>query len=568
MNSPRFDLKYMGNAFRFEAKNLDKRRNTMEMLHWTPQSPRLYAIAIGCLLIAVLFPTSLLATSYYVNCTASSNGYGTQSSPWNNLASANAQTLLPGDMLLFNRGATCNGELIPKGSGSNSAVITIDAYGTGALPILDGGTATASTLLLSDIEFYDVKNLAVKGSSNTTVYVTGTVPNGTIHHIHLLNLDVSAVNHVAATRNDSGLIVAYPGGSNEIFDDLLIDGCTAHDTTAGEGISAGANVTSSTSPQLFATNVVVQNNVAHDVYGDGIVVLTLSNGVLQNNVAYNTGKCPSCTGSTPVGIWSWFSQGITTQNNESYLNHTWNNKDGGAFDIDYNNSNNVYQYNYGHDSDGYCLSVFGYGGKGSIGPTLNATVRYNICANNARKITAVGELYTFTWSRGKLDGVQMYNNTIYLNGVTGTTGIMDGASYTGTTPNFFKNNLVYSELSTVIAGSSSMLFNNNLYWNAAGTGYSFVYGGKTYTGFGAYQSGSGQDPRGINADPLLNSAGYHSPGRPTLTNGYYTLQTGSLARGAGTDVCAAVGACITGSMGTRDFFGQTLGTNHNIGAFD
>jgi len=277
--------------------------------------------------------------------------------------------------------------------------------------------------------------------------------------------------------------------------------------------------------------------------------------------------CANCTGDTTGGIWDWGTDTVTVRNNESYSNHTWEvGHDGGDFDIDTPTANSTYEYNYGHDSDGYCISVLG---AIAGAPTSNSIVRYNICANNVRVDPGYGEILLFTWDSGSIDGVQVYNNTIYLNtAVTPTYALMDEASYAGTTPNFFENNLIYSEVPTMINATTSVALNNNLYYNASGTGYSFTYGGSTYSSFGAYQAGSGQDALGVNANPLLNGAGYHSPGNPTLSSGYYTLQTGSPAIGAGVNVCAGTGGCIGNNMGTQDFFGQALTSTHNIGAYD
>jgi hypothetical protein len=112
-----------------------------------------------------------------------------------------------------------------------------------------------------------------------------------------------------------------------------------------------------------------------------------------------------------------------------------------------------------------------------------------------------------------------------------------------------------------------MTLDHNLYWNASGAGYNFVFNGSTYASFALYQQATTQDAHAVNADPLLNGAGYANPGMPTLTSGYYTLQPGSPAMGAGANVCPAAD-CISGSMGTQDFFGQSLSSTHNIGAFD
>ena len=48
----------------------------------------------------------------------------------------------PGDNILFRRGDTWSEILTPQGSGNASSPIIYDAYGSGNLPIIDGGTDT------------------------------------------------------------------------------------------------------------------------------------------------------------------------------------------------------------------------------------------------------------------------------------------------------------------------------------------------------------------------------------------------------------------------------------------
>lgn len=516
------------------------------------------------------------STPYYVNCAAASNGAGTQTSPWNSLATPNAVTFQPGDQLLFMRGTTCSGMLAPNGAGTSAAPITIDAYGTGALPILDGGTSNQNTISLSGVQYYNIQNLAVRGSSYAAIQVFAPGANTTYEHIHISNLDVSAVNHTATKRGDGGGILFGVAGKGSNFDDVLIDGVTVHDMTAAQGIDIEGYY-NSLSPG-YNTNVTVQNSTVHDVYADGILLGEANGALMQNNVVYRSGMCANCTGSTPVGLWNWFSENVTARNNESYANQTWAaaNTDGGDFDIDMWNQNTTYEYNYGHDSQGYCFLIEGYDNVASdtlVPSTSNTVVRYNICANNISHDTGTAEILIFNYGNGLLNGVQVYNNTIYLSGVHGSYAIMqsnylDSTSFTGTTPNFIKNNLIYSTQPYMVNISSTMTLDHNLYWNSAGTGYQFAYNGTNYTKVAAYQTGSSQDANAVNADPLLNGAGYHAAGSPTLTSGYYTLKSGSPAYGTGTDVCASSGSCITSGMGTVDFFGQTLSSLHNIGAYD
>lgn len=85
-------------------------------------------------------------TAYYVDCSAATNGNGTQASPWNNLSTVNSTTFAAGDQILFKRGTTCVGQLWPKGSGVSGNPITVSAYGTGARPVINGNNAVAPVL--------------------------------------------------------------------------------------------------------------------------------------------------------------------------------------------------------------------------------------------------------------------------------------------------------------------------------------------------------------------------------------------------------------------------------------
>src|SRR5687767_4756267 len=58
------------------------------------------------------------AHAHYVDCSAATNGNGSQATPWNSVATASAHTYGPGDSLLFKRGATCNGGFVAQGSGN------------------------------------------------------------------------------------------------------------------------------------------------------------------------------------------------------------------------------------------------------------------------------------------------------------------------------------------------------------------------------------------------------------------------------------------------------------------
>jgi len=514
------------------------------------------------------------AATYYVDCSAATNGNGTQSSPWNSLASPNATTFSAGSSLLFKRGTTCNGGFIAKGSGNASAPITLADYGTGAQPIIDGGTTSVAVIALVNVSYYDVRNLTLRGGSLWGLNVDVTTAGLAVQHFHINNLDISAVNHVAAARNDSGLLSIAPNATGATISDVIVDGVTTHDTTAGAGITiGGGREWTCAMPCITGTGITVRNSISHDVYGDGIVVWSHENGLVENNVSYQSGKCVACTGSTPVGIWTWNANNVVVQNNESYSHHTWatSGGDGGGFDMDGDTLNNTFQYNYAHDSEGFCVALYDFH---SAVATTNGIFRYNVCANNVQEVIGYSEIRIASWQSGKLNNLQVYNNTLYYNPAaiaqsTDSAAIRgNAASYVGNS--FVKNNIVYSTvipLMAVIGNGGTLAFDYNLYYTPGSVGYQFKRLSTTYTSLAAWQSGSGNDLHSLSgADPKLNGLGYHGVGKPTLANGFYTLQTTSPALNAGTNVCAT--SCNGGSMGTRDYYGITLDATHNMGAYE
>jgi Right handed beta helix region len=451
--------------------------------------------------------------NHYIDCSARQNGDGTETSPWNSLTSVNGFSAHSGDHLLFKRATTCNGVLAPQGSGSASASIVIDAYGTGVPPVIDGGHAEEAVKLFNQ-QYWEINNLEITGGNLYGVYVTGDVPNSTLNHIYLKNLDVHGANFTSTKRSDSGEVFISPNGSRQTLNDILVDGVVAHDSHVSEGIivsAGGAYIETNEISQPLGNDVTVRNSTAHDVYGDGIMIAELTNGLLERNVVYRSGLCPNCTGSTPVGLWEWYCHTCTVQYNESYANQSWGG-DGGDFDIDYFDNDNIVQYNYGHDSAGYCVAFFGAGGRASV----NNVFRYNVCSNDGRRsdISNQGEVFIHTWDNGSLDGVEIYNNVFYWNPASKAAAfVTTDAAYSGAGPRFFKNNIIYATVPDMIETTSSFVLDNNVYWTTASSP-TWKIDGKPYTDFKVYQSAAKQDAHSHFADPMLSSPSYHATGRP------------------------------------------------------
>ncbi len=499
---------------------------------------------------------------YYLDCSANQNGNGTETSPWNSLLSVNAFAFRPGNHLLLSRGTACNGSLAPQGSGAPNAPIVIDAYGTGSQPVINGGGAEEAFKLFNQ-QYWEVNNLEITGGTRYGVYISGNIPHTSLSHLYLRNLNVHGATYTSTKRADSGEVFIATNAAAQIVNDVLIDGVTAHDSHVSEGIfvtAGGAWIESNEVPQPLGTNITVQNSTAHDVYGDGILIAELNIGLLQMNVVYKSGLCPNCTDSTPVGLWEWYCHTCTVQNNESYANQSWAG-DGGDFDIDYYNNNNVLQYNYGHDSAGYCVAFFGAGGRAS----RDNIFRYNICSNNGQRsdLSKQGEVFLHTWDQGSLDGVEVYNNTFYWNPASNAAALsVSDATYSGTGPRFFKNNIIYATVPGMIQTTSGLVLDNNIYWTTSTSPPTWQVDAATYQSFGSYQAAANLDTHGRCTDPMLTIPTYHSVGKPGSA---FKLLPGSPAAGAGANVCIGIGGC---SMGVQDFWGHPLpaGTAYNIGA--
>ncbi|MBJ6364027.1 choice-of-anchor Q domain-containing protein [Paenibacillus sp. GCM10012307] len=528
-----------------------------------------------CFSIFVVLPqvTHAAGTTYYVDSVSgndSNNGTST-SSAWKTLSKVSNTTFSPGDEILLKRGATFAGMAWPKGSGQNQQPITLGAYGTGNRPIINGGTNEAA-IKLQNQQYWVIKDLETTGGNPRGISI-GNDSGNTLNYFRILNSVVHDVGGVDTTKpgNDlgkkQGLIAVWaPNGSKgSHFNDVIIDGSTAYSTQRWSGIMVYSNA--SADDTGGSTNISIRNSTVYDVYGDGIAVFSATdNSVMESNVVYDIGKAPTDLLGTPNGIWTWRTNNAIVRYNEVYQTHSPG-VDGGAFDIDYYNTNNWVEYNYAHDNDAYGVAVFGATDdtvNGTFtGVTNNAIVRYNIFSNNGREAgnngSGQGDFYVLTWAGGSIDGLQIYNNTSYWNPARNDYAVkMVGANFVGSNPKIFKNNLIYSTVPKIVAVSNNTVsFDHNLYWYTGSNDPEFNINNTSYNSFASYREASGQDLNSIYADPKLNTPSYHSIGKPTTQ---FELQNQSPAINAGVDV----------NGGARDFLGNNSlqGGAFDIGAIE
>ena len=349
-----------------------------------------------CLLVAAVLVVGTQrgraqGRTYVVDCRAAA-----ARNVLHSLDEVNELTLGTKDRLLFQRGTVCAGSLHPKGSN-----FEIDAKGTGPLPLIQAGLRDEAALRLFNQEGITISSLEVRGGTTYGIYVSGD--HGIMHSISLNNLTVSNVRG-PLKHKESGLVVIKPALPDATFDGLHLDGVRASDTTQWSGIFIAGG-----SREHLAQHVTVTHSVVHDVQGDGIVIFNAANSSIRQSVAWHTGMEHQQSVGTPNAIWTWQCNQCDVEENEAFLTDSPG-VDGGAFDIDWGNTLNTVARNFGHETQGYCVSVFG-----ANGPTRQSAILDNLCLNNGlspRLAQREGAILVMTWGGGSIEGLEIARNRI------------------------------------------------------------------------------------------------------------------------------------------------------------
>jgi hypothetical protein len=496
---------------------------------------------VACLLLSAAPPAA--GRTYHLDCTSGSDDADGTSPEraWRSLDRISKTTFAPGDEILLRRGTRCAGILWPKGSGREGTPIRIGAYGTGALPIVDAGGGEAAVKLFEQ-QYWVVEHVEAVGGNPYGVYVGGA--NGSVRHIRLRNLLVRDVTGTPKTKV-SGLVVVSAGPDLRM-EDIEIDGVTAFNTTQWAGILVRGG-----SRENRARHVVVRNSVVHHVFGDGIVLFQVEDGLIEKSAAWLTGLEPVQTIGTPNGIWTWRCRRCTVQLTQGFYIDSPG-IDGGVYDIDWGCDDNIVQHNFAHDSMGYCASVFGASNE----VTTNSIVRYNVCVDNGRSPKLArrqGDIYLSTWDGGALDGVLIHNNTIIWNPPIDVPAVnADGIAFTGSRPNLFVNNIIASSVPSLVHSSGTdMGFRHNLYWYGGRGAPVWSYGGRRYGGFDEYATAAGPAAGERFAPPAFGDLLSPRDGSPLLGTALRLPQMGA-HDAFGTSLLAGEGAAIGAIQGTRE----------------
>jgi len=232
--------------------------------------------------------------AYYVDATnGSDDNPGTKADPWQTITKVNAETFAAGVLVLFKRGETfaTNTRLVCSDG------VTYSAYGSGANPILNGGTAAGAISCIGKSNI-TIQQLDLRDGT-TTVNLSGT-------YITMQDCE--------ASLSDGYGINVYGLAAN--VHHVTISRCTVHDNITGHGIYIGnsGSVTGGPTDIIVEDCIVYSNgdtatqdhgiyaqdglrytirrNTCYSNFADGIVIKdhgSGSNSLVERNKCYSNG---------------------------------------------------------------------------------------------------------------------------------------------------------------------------------------------------------------------------------------------------------------------------------------
>jgi hypothetical protein len=520
---------------------------------------KVFVISIITPVLFFLTATSIFATNYYVSPTGNDQNNGTTTnSPWKTTAKVNVSTFHEGDTISFNGGYQYVGGLYfdnaDKGSSTNP--ITITSYGNGkAIIEAKSGVVSGNGFFAYNTSGFSIKNInfvsnssILANSNESGINFYNDLPNDT-------KLDYIRIHTVEVSGFPNAAIIIGGWNNKSGFNDVRIEYADTHDNGVvgislyGQSFYANKNVYVGYSKSYHNQGI----SGAGKNTGNGIVLGSVSEGMIEKSIAYDNGEfCDAAEG--PVGIWTYDSDSILIQFNESYRNKT-KVADGDGFDFDQNVTNSIMQYNYSHDNDGAgFLQAQGPNTNGH----QNTTIRYNISQNDARRLD-----YAAIQIWGSVQNTHIYNNTVYLSPSSISSPkafiLSNWTIENQDAHNVYVRNNIFQTTNGIpilevtdgqLQGGTNISFQGNNYYSSGGA-FKILWGTTNYTSLNNWRATNQEKLNGSNVgyslSPLLTS--------PEIVgkNGFLLQSTSPMVNKG-----LSLNTLFQLSVGFQDLYGNTI----------
>lgn len=470
------------------------------------------------LLFLLLISIQAHATNYYVSNAGNDSNPGTITAPFRTLAKITGLFLLPKDTVWLKRGDMWREFLILQESGTAADRIVIGAYGTGALPIING-----ANLKTGWIPAYTTVNANIWGTSSTNVVSNRTmliIDNVIYREVQRLQdltdstyflKDATFDSVFVYKRNDPDLNVVEM--SKRADGILMLEGSAVKYVTI-QDIEVR---------YVGGTGIAMLGNGSDCIVKRCHLYANRLNGVSSQSGHAND-LIDSCTASfNGNGIYAWIADGQTVRNCHTWESIHYSNlhfTDGGGIQNYQGKDWLVENCTSDRDNDAIHIDAGGVStnaiiryckvsrsktgnpatpgmGVGSVGAGAKVQFYYNELINNAE-----AGFTSWTVSQGT---VEFFNNTIYSNTTTGTVwGIYAryGQSF------YFKNNLIVKAIQNGsplyqqdIPGTAVLDYNG--YWQSPPASPLWRSVNLNYYTLAAWTAGYGQDSHSIYAYPVF-----------------------------------------------------------------
>jgi hypothetical protein len=480
-----------------------------------------------CLILLAAVMTQICLSqsiAYYVDAVIGNdtNDGKSAETAWKTLANVNAQTFQPGDRIYLKSGSVWTGQLLLRGSGTQTNPIIVDMYDGTAKPRIDGnGIIGTATVYLNNGKFWEINNLEITNDAATGADRRGVLVAasnfGLVQHIYLKNLDIHDVKGLPGQDDKNkrtagiGIETTSDGSVPTRYDDVLIEGCTIYnvDNTGiyTDNLMSGARSEYPGTehwPDRCFTNVRIRKNIIHHIAKNAMIIRFFKGGVVENNVCYETAL--KTTGNT---MYTSTCDGTIFQFNEGYLNRSPG-FDGSMYDADLRSPNTIWQYSYSHDN------AHGLFWTCTTQTDSNVVCRYNISQNDKGIIFCISYANTM---------VSCYNNTVYCGSATSPVILSErNGGDPGPRSYRFINNIIYN-------------LSPNASYDFRASGYTRFFESNTF--YGWHPANEPADLKKMATDPMLVNPGSGSLGIATLDG--YKLKPGSPCINSGTTIPAAGG---------------------------